>query len=274
MSASQEPLAAGVFHSALFGVVAPTLGWTPPVRYLLRRERVLKLARGLPRGRLVEVGCGAGALLHDFCRLGFEGMGLETSDRARDVARAVSDTVDGPLVVAGVPGRDWEGQLDLVCAFDVLEHIEDDDEALAEWVSWLRPGGRLLVSVPAHRARWGAGDEWAGHFRRYDRVDLEAVLRGRGLHIEHLECYGFPLANLTEWAGQPTYRRLVAERSGASSKAEATAESGIERRDAGRLFRLANTLPGRAALKLAFAAQAVTAETDWGSGYLAQARKP
>lgn len=272
MKAKQEA-AGGLVHTRLFGVVAPHLGWTPPIRYLLRRERVLKLARGLPRGKLVEVGCGAGALLQDLSLSGFEATGVETSSRAREVARAISESLAGPEVIADAPGRGWQGQWDVVCAFDVLEHIEDEDHALAQWTSWLKPGGHLLISVPAHRSRWGAGDEWAGHFRRYDWVDLEGLLQAHGLSIEHLECYGFPVANLTEWAGQNTYRRLMAERTSAASKAQATAESGIERRDAGRVFRMVDSLPGRAVLRLALAAQAIAAGTNWGSGYLALARR-
>lgn len=271
MSASSDAGATELVHTKLLGVVAPSLGWAPPLRYLMRRDRVLGLARGLPRGRLVEVGCGAGALLQDLAMLGFDAAGVETSQRARSMAEAMSKYFAGPSVVGAVPN--WKGQLDVVCAFDVLEHIEDDDQALAEWVSWLKPGGRLLISVPAHRKRWGPGDEWAGHFRRYDRVDLVDLLRQRELQIEHLECYGFPLANLTERIGQATYQRLMAERSEGASKAEATAESGIERRDVGRLFRLIDSLPGRFALRLALAAQAITTRTDWGSGYLVQAKR-
>lgn len=258
----------------MFGLVDPMVGWFPPLRYLLRRRRVLRLLAGRPPGRLVEVGCGAGALLHDLSALGHQAVGLETSPRALGMARALASVREaGPRVVER-PSPEWAGTLDLVCAFDVLEHIEHDGEALAQWLSWLKPGARLCLSVPAHRGRWGPGDEWAGHFRRYDRRDLEALLEARGCIVEHFECYGFPLANLSEWIGGRTYRRLMAERSGRASQAEATAESGVERRDAGALFRWLDTLPGRVVLRAAFLMQAVFARTDMGSGYLVLARKP
>src|SRR3546814_7757828 len=86
----------------------------------------------------------------------------------------------------------------MVCAFDVLEHIEDDRLAIQEWIRWLAPNGKMILSVPAHRSRWGAGDVWAGHYRRYDRNDVEQLLVSCGMEVEHLECYGFPLANATE----------------------------------------------------------------------------
>src|SRR3546814_13621988 len=67
---------------------------------------------------------------------------------------------------------DWQSTFNMVCAFDVLEHIEDDRLAIQEWIRWLAPNGKMILSVPAHRSRWGAGDVWAGHYRRYDRNDV------------------------------------------------------------------------------------------------------
>lgn len=263
-----------VTTSPMFGVVAPAAGWIPPLRFLLRRNRVLPLLRTMPPGRLVEIGCGAGALLVDFAAMGHECTGVETSGRALAVARVLCEAAGGGARVVEAPLDEWRGRLDAVCSFDVLEHIEDDREALATWVDWLRPGGVAVLSVPAHRSRWGAGDEWAGHFRRYDRADFERLLRGANLRIEHLECYGFPLANLTEWAGQRVYRRRLAQRAAGFSRQQATAGSGIEMRDADGLFRRVDTVPGRLALQACFLMQALFSRTDLGSGFLAVARKP
>lgn len=263
----------GMAHSGLFGVVDPQAGWYPPLRYLLRRRRILRLLSGLPPGRLLEVGCGAGALLDDFAGVGHQAVGFETSARALGIAQALAAGQGARYSVVDRPLPEWRGAFDLVCAFDVLEHIEHDGEALAQWLSWLKPGGAICLSVPAHRRRWGAGDAWAGHYRRYDRRDLQALVEHHGGVIDHFECYGFPLANLSEWAGERTYRRRMAERSRQASRAEATAESGIDRRDAGALFRWLDTFPGRALLRLALLAQAAFAGTDLGSGYLVLARK-
>ena len=73
------------------------------------------------------------------------------------------------------------GQFDLVCAFEVLEHIEDDAAAVRQWAARLRPGGWLLLSVPAHQRRYGPADELVGHFRRYDPARLTALLARCGL---------------------------------------------------------------------------------------------
>src|SRR3546814_20907381 len=83
-------------------------------------------------------------------------------------------------------------------AFEVLEHIEDDHAALRQWLGWLKPGGILLMSVPAHPSQWNAADVWAGHFRRYRKRELLGLVEENGLELEHVECMGFPLANITE----------------------------------------------------------------------------
>lgn len=266
-------LDASATYSSLLGLSAPGAGWTPPLRYLLRRERILRLSARIAPGRLLEVGCGAGALLADFSRQGFIATGLETSPSAlvmsRDLAR-----LDGtePCVVPAA-AEDWTEAFDVLCSFDVLEHVEYDAQALAQWMRWLRPGGSVLLSVPAHPSRWNAGDEWAGHWRRYSRAMLLELMRGCRLQVEHLECYGFPLANLTEHVGERSYRRMI-ERRERVSREEATAHSGTDRRAYSRLSRAIASPLGRLALRCAMAAQAATCNTDWGSGYLVVARKP
>lgn len=264
--------AGGLFRTRMFGLVAPSLGWAPPLRYLLRRARILKLMSRLPPGQLIEVGCGAGALLDDFSALGFESIGLETSPAALEMARSLAAHSGGSQLIRETPEISWKKTRRVVCAFDVLEHIEIDGDAVNEWVSWLQPRGFLLLSVPAHRHRWNEGDEWAGHWRRYDRRDIVHLLESRGLSIQHLECYGFPLANFTEMLGRRVYRRLLAEREQSTSKAQASASSGIERSEAMKLFRQVNTLPGRLILQGCLVLQAVAARTDWGSGYLVLAK--
>jgi len=259
-------------YSSLLGISAPELGWTPPIRYLLRRARILALAKKLPNGNLLEIGCGAGTLLCDFSRLGFKATGLETSEHALAMAREIAALDGGQHQIASEAQDSWTSTFDVVCAFDVLEHIENDAAAIDKWTTWAASGGTLLLSVPAHQQRWGAGDIWAGHWRRYERSTLVNLLESHGLSITHLECYGFPLANLTEWVGESTYQKMLDER-GSFSKQMATDSSGIDRRSYSRLSRIIASGPGRLAMRAAMAAQVAAQNTDLGSGYLIAARK-
>lgn len=221
----------------------------------------------MPRGRLLEVGCGSGALLCDLTRLGFNACGLETSVQAVHMAEKLASLASSTHQIAPQPETSWAQKFNVVCAFDVLEHIQDDQLALQTWRQWLAPGGTLILSVPAHRKRWGAGDEWGGHWRRYDRSDLLDLASAHDLEIEHIECYGFPVANATEWLGNFIYRRMMRQR-GSTSKAAATASSGIERKNYSRLAGLITSPLGTAGLAIANCMQNASLKVDWGSGYL------
>ena len=72
---------------------------------------------------------------------------------------------------------------DVVAAFDVVEHCEDDALAVSELARVLAPGGRMLLSVPAYQWAWSDHDVRAGHHRRYTRPALERVVEGAGLTV-------------------------------------------------------------------------------------------
>ena len=234
---------------------------------------MLALLKNMSCQSLLEIGCGAGALLVDLSRKGFHCVGLETSPLALEMATNISSASSVNHDVLSCPDVSWGETFDTVCAFDVLEHIDDDVAALSNWISWIKPGGSILLSVPAHSSRFGAGDVWAGHYRRYDRESLLQMVVDQGMRVEHVECYGFPLANLTEIVGERTYRKLIKQRGETVDKNAASAESGIERSDYMKQFHIINSIPGRLALRLCFWVQWLMRNTNFGSGYLVLATK-
>ena len=86
---------------------------------------------------------------------------------------------------------------DLIGAFDVIEHIDDDQAALASVASRLKPGGRLVMTVPAHQWMWSAHDVVNHHKRRYSKRALKRLIEGSPLRLEamgYFNSFLFPLA--------------------------------------------------------------------------------
>ncbi|NII12131.1 class I SAM-dependent methyltransferase [Oleiagrimonas sp. C23AA] len=260
-------------YTPLLGPASPENGWVPAPRYLLRRRRILRQLQRFAPGKVLEIGCGAGMLLQELSSRGFECTALETSAQARQLIEKVATETGHDIHIAQAPSSSWEGTFPLVMAFEVLEHIEHHHEALRQWASWLAPGGTLLMSVPAHPRLWNAADVWAGHYRRYTRAGLIEAIQAAGLEIEHIECFGFPLGNLTEQMQARGIRRRLPERDQDLGDHQANSDrSGIERNHVLRWYPMMRSLPGRLALHAAFAAQALTCRLPLGNGYLLRAR--
>jgi SAM-dependent methyltransferase len=83
-----------------------------------------------------------------------------------------------------------DSTFDLVCAFDIVEHVEDDRRAFRELGRIARDGAAIIFSVPLDPARWSAFDALVGHFRRYEPDDLLAVLREHSLELEQSAAFG------------------------------------------------------------------------------------
>jgi SAM-dependent methyltransferase len=101
----------------------------------------------------------------------------------------------------------------LVCALDIVEHVDDEDAALAELARVAAPGAWLLLAVPLHPSQWTAFDDFVGHRRRYEPARLVAKLAEHGFAIERSAAYGMKpgsprLAELGMWC--LTHRRKQA----------------------------------------------------------------
>ncbi len=83
-----------------------------------------------------------------------------------------------------------DGVFDLVCALDIIEHVDDDESAWSEIARVAAPGAVLLLSVPLHAARWTSFDDFVGHKRRYEPTELAARLKQHGLAVQRSAVYG------------------------------------------------------------------------------------
>ncbi len=192
----------------------------------LRWEVVSRL---LPPGRLdvLEMGCGQGGFGARLAQR-YHYLGVEPDAVSCTVARA-------RVAAAGGGGEVRQGDesvvaadelFDLVVAFEVIEHIEDDASALAGWASHLRPGGWLLLSTPAWQKRFGPADEMVGHFRRYDPPVLRSRLAGAGLTDVELVHFGAPLGYVLEAGRNAVGKRRLASPESSASMAERSEASG------------------------------------------------
>ena len=162
-----------------------------------RREILTATIRQLDIGqnsKVLEAGCGTGgnlAMLERFGNL----LAFEPDPAARAVAQdKTSIAVEGGGLPDDVP--DSFCDLDLVCAFDVLEHIDDDRAAAATLFQRLRDGGHFVLTVPAYAWLWSRHDDAVEHKRRYTRRELTAVLREAGFDIVRCSYFNtllFPL---------------------------------------------------------------------------------
>ncbi len=130
---------------------------------------------GLPKdARILEAGCGTGGNLPLLARHG-EVFAFDASATARRFAARLMCEVAAGTLPDQIPFAGEE--FDLIVLLDVLEHIADDGSALVALRSRLRPGGRLLITVPALSALWSYHDERHQHFRRYGKGELRARLQ-------------------------------------------------------------------------------------------------
>lgn len=162
-----------------------------------------------PGARILDVGCGTGALV---TALSMRGYCAEGIDPWASVAGSTPDFPGPPDSVLHEGQAESlpfpEASFDAVCAFDVLEHV-DDVASLAEFRRILRPRGKLLVSVPAHRWLWSNRDTLAGHRRRYSRADLVRTVEQSGFKIDRV--FGFQCVLLPVIAAARMAARLRPE---------------------------------------------------------------
>ena len=140
-------------------------------------------ATGSRRLVLLDVGCGTGATLRAIADLG-DGVGIDRSLQALRFCQRRGLKELALASAEALPVR--TGSADVVLALDLLEHIEDDAAACREFARVLRPGGLLLITVPASPELWSEHDEALDHVRRYRAGRLRRILTEAGFRTERL----------------------------------------------------------------------------------------
>lgn len=134
-------------------------------------------------GNFLEVGCGTGFVLsgiaHAHPEMALSGSEIFLAGLSHAAKRAPSAQFL-QMDARQVPFVD---EFDAIGAFDVLEHIEEDEAVLAQLYKAIKIGGVLLVTVPQHPRLWSASDEYACHLRRYTRLEIEQKILASGFEL-------------------------------------------------------------------------------------------
>lgn len=150
-----------------------------------RRLLVWALRRSFPRARsFLEIGCGDGQVLAGV-GAAYPEMTLAGSELIADGLSFAAARVGGRGALFQMDARDipYADEYDVVGAFDVLEHVVEDERVLAEMYRACRPGGGIMLTVPQHPFLWGPADVAAHHVRRYVARELRAKVTRAGFAI-------------------------------------------------------------------------------------------
>jgi len=173
------------------------------------------------RGPFLEIGCGKGDVsAHLAERHGMSGVAIDFSDAAIGAAR--ERLAGHPQVTVRQQSlADVRGSFACVVMWDVLEHIDDDREALRAIAALLAPDGQLLLAVPSNPREWRWDDDFYGHVRRYTEADLRAKIAEAGLEPQAFWDFTFPLF----WALRRVYTRVKKPAGAGSDPVAATKAS-------------------------------------------------
>ena len=206
------------------------------------RRRVLasvirRVARPPAKAKILEVGCGTG---HNLAMLGQFGR-VDACELDRCARALASKRLGRRVKDAKLPDltKFQRNGYDLIALLDVLEHVPDDLSALRAIHMRLKPGGALLLTVPAHAWMWSAHDRAHHHFRRYSRKQLKELFLRSGLEVQLLSYFNtllFPPIAAARILGKITGRESADDRLPADP-VNATLDTifGFERHLVGRL---------------------------------------
>jgi len=207
--------------------------WWFRARRRILEELIVRVVRPPKGGRVLEVGCGTG---HNLAMLGkfgeLDASELDFAARTLSTKRLGREVKEAKLPDLSMFKRN---EYDLVALLDVLEHVPDDLGSLRAIHRRLKPGGALLLTVPANPWMWSAHDAAHHHFRRYTRKQLKELFLRSGLEIELLSYFNtllYPLIAAARIAGKLLRRdssddKLPGERVNATLERIFSLEAGV-----------------------------------------------
>lgn len=179
-------------------------------------ETYLEIARKRQQksgsAKILNIGCGTGGTLSTLEKFGV----VENVDVSDDAIAFMKQAGYKVKKVAGIELPYKAASFDLVGAFDVLEHIDDDVAALKEWNRILRPGGSVVMTVPAHQWLWGEHDVSLHHFRRHTRSGVKSKAVEAGLipvKASYAIAFSLPLVVGFRWLNKLLGRKTDGETS-------------------------------------------------------------
>ena len=171
--------------------------WKPGPSYI---SRLITTKQWLPsHGKglhLLEVGCGESGFACWAAMRGFSVTALDICEHSCMVQKQRSMELGLSLEVLCQKNIPENQAYDIICAFELIEHIEDDIQTLKAFRRSLKKGGILILSVPAHMKKWSKFDVLCGHVRRYERNELLKKLMYSGFDSIKIVSRGFPSVNI------------------------------------------------------------------------------
>jgi SAM-dependent methyltransferase len=159
-----------------------------------RREYLLDLLKNEPKeSKILDIGCSSGIFLKDLESIGFDInnlFGIDISENA--IANCKSNGVTNSFVM-DAQNIYLKEDFDIIVASDCLEHLKDDAQAVKNWNSLLKIGGKMFVFVPAFQSLWSYHDEINMHYRRYTKKELNLKLEFENLEIIKSSYWNFSL---------------------------------------------------------------------------------
>ncbi|MCK5413415.1 MAG: class I SAM-dependent methyltransferase [Candidatus Pacebacteria bacterium] len=240
--------------------------WVPTPRYLCRKAASLELLKTIRKGKFLEIGIGAGDFISKLFEMGYCGLGIDLSDEAIDLTKKRIKNINNHIEIKKQDFFEINEKFDIVFAFELMEHFENDKKFLIKINNLLNKSGHFIFSVPARKNMWDINDVWAGHFRRYEKKEIELKLKKCNFEVLQNYSYGFPTVNLIK----PIRNSLINKKNIAKkNQPNNTLKSGVDRNYIKKFSSLINEYTMMPSILI----QKMFYNFDFGDGYVVLAKK-